>query len=131
VYVILRAQQACSQDLIDSVRTALLNLLTDPNTAFGELSHLFPAYKLNTTELDCLGLLSAILDALEAAAQQTWLAADTCTALSFDSACLLHVFSVGAYGPGVVVTVACYNVPAGQVSGCRTGGACTACGLPY
>jgi hypothetical protein len=36
VYVILRAQQACSQDLIDSVRTSLLNFLTNPNTAFGE-----------------------------------------------------------------------------------------------
>jgi hypothetical protein len=36
VYLFLRAGSACSQDLIDSVRSALLDFLTHPDTAFGE-----------------------------------------------------------------------------------------------
>lgn len=39
VYLFLRTDSACSQDLIDSVRSALIEFLTHPETAFGE-SHL-------------------------------------------------------------------------------------------
>lgn len=37
VYLFLRTGSACSQDLIDSVRSALIEFLTHPETAFGEL----------------------------------------------------------------------------------------------
>lgn len=97
VYVVLRAQQACSQDLIDSVRTSLLNFLTNPNTAFGE----------------CLNNSNVAPAAPSTMSGIRW--SSELPALNSTSHLLFPPPPSGVYSPTVSVTVACYDVPAGQV----------------
>jgi hypothetical protein len=107
VYLFLRAGSACSQDLIESVRSALLDFLTHPDTAFGEQCVWLAFHREGADaggRSDCMTLCQLVSDSL------TKLLACSSDCLP---ACL--PLPAGVYTPSVIVHVVCHDVPVGEV----------------